>query len=49
VPVDGFFEWKATRARVRSSPWIRTFTIITTDASELVADIHDRMPVIVPP
>jgi putative SOS response-associated peptidase YedK len=28
---------------------IRTFCIITTDASALVADIHDRMPVILPP
>jgi putative SOS response-associated peptidase YedK len=26
--------------------WIRTFAIITTDANALVADIHDRMPVI---
>ena len=26
--------------------WRRTFAIITTDANELVADIHDRMPVI---
>ena len=25
------------------------FAIITTDANELVADIHDRMPVIVLP
>ena len=29
--------------------WIRTFAIITTDANELVADIHDRMPVILAP
>jgi putative SOS response-associated peptidase YedK len=29
-----------------SSEWIRTFAIITTDANELVSDIHDRMPVI---
>ncbi|MEX0716316.1 MAG: SOS response-associated peptidase [Planctomycetaceae bacterium] len=27
---------------------IESFTIITTDANELVADIHDRMPVILP-
>ncbi len=26
--------------------WIRTFAIITTDANELVAEIHDRMPLI---
>jgi putative SOS response-associated peptidase YedK len=29
-----------------SGEWIRTFAIITTDANALVADIHDRMPVI---
>src|SRR5438552_15719748 len=29
-----------------SGEWIRTFAIVTTDANELVADIHDRMPVI---
>ena len=27
----------------------RTFAIITTDANELVAEIHDRMPLILPP
>jgi putative SOS response-associated peptidase YedK len=29
-----------------SGEWLRTFAIITTDANELVADIHDRMPLI---
>ncbi len=28
---------------------VRTFAIITTDANELVAEIHDRMPVILAP
>ena len=32
-----------------SGEWIRTFAIITTDANELVAQIHDRMPAILPP
>jgi putative SOS response-associated peptidase YedK len=32
-----------------SGEWIRSFAIITTDANELVADIHDRMPVILAP
>ncbi len=75
VPVDGFFEWKAIKGRIRqpyaiamqdgapfaiagiwenwkepaSDEWIRTFAIITTDANELVADIHDRMPLILAP
>ena len=29
--------------------WMRTFAIITTDANELVAEIHDRMPLILAP
>jgi putative SOS response-associated peptidase YedK len=29
--------------------WVRTFAIITTDANPLVAEIHDRMPAILPP
>ena len=28
---------------------IRTFAIVTTDANELVAEIHDRMPLIIAP
>jgi putative SOS response-associated peptidase YedK len=32
--------------RTRLPGDIRTFAIITTDANELVADIHDRMPII---
>jgi putative SOS response-associated peptidase YedK len=29
-----------------SGDWVRTFAIITTDANALVANIHDRMPLI---
>jgi hypothetical protein len=29
-----------------SGEWVRTFAIITTDANDLVGDIHDRMPLI---
>jgi putative SOS response-associated peptidase YedK len=32
-----------------SGDWIRTSAIITTDSNELVAEIHDRMPVILAP
>ena len=28
--------------------WERTFTIVTTDANSVVAEVHDRMPVILP-
>jgi putative SOS response-associated peptidase YedK len=32
-----------------SGEWIRTFAVITTDANELVVEIHDRMPLILAP
>ena len=32
-----------------SGEWVRTFAIITTDANELVAEIHDRIPLIIAP
>ena len=32
-----------------SGEWLRTFAVITTDSNELVAQIHDRMPVILAP
>jgi putative SOS response-associated peptidase YedK len=31
-----------------SGEWLRTCTIVTTTANELVAPVHDRMPVILP-
>ena len=37
--------WK----RPGSEDWVRTFCVITCPANDLVADIHDRMPVIIPP
>jgi putative SOS response-associated peptidase YedK len=43
--IGGIWEnWKDPASR----EWIRTFAIITTDANELVSDIHDRMPLILP-
>lgn len=35
-------------AKANGEP-IESFTIITTDANELLVEIHDRMPVILPP
>jgi putative SOS response-associated peptidase YedK len=46
VGVAGLWEnWQEPQ----SGKWIRTFVIITTDANDLVADIHNRMPVILSP
>jgi putative SOS response-associated peptidase YedK len=42
--LGGLWEnWKDPRSGV----WVRTFAIITTNANELVAEIHDRMPLII--
>ena len=35
--------------RRQPGEWQRTFTIVTTDANELLAHYHDRMPVILSP
>jgi putative SOS response-associated peptidase YedK len=41
--------WESWRDKSQpDAPAMETFTIITTDASEAVAAIHDRMPVILP-
>jgi putative SOS response-associated peptidase YedK len=39
--------WENWRQPQRGE-WIRTFTIITVPANELVAQIHDRIPLILP-
>ena len=74
LPVDGFYEWKATKhgkqpyaiAMKDRSPfgiaalwenwrdpssreWVRTFVLLTTRATQLIAPIHDRMPAILNP
>jgi len=33
----------------KEDEWVRTFTILTTQPNELVAPLHDRMPVILAP
>jgi putative SOS response-associated peptidase YedK len=44
--IGGIWEnWREPQSR----EWIRTFAIITTPANELVAEVHDRMPLILPP
>ena len=46
IGIGGLWEnWKDPT----SGEWIRTFVVITTDANELVAEIHDRMPLILAP
>ena len=44
MALAGLWEnWKAPDGQ-----WVRTCTIITTQANELIAPLHDRMPVILP-
>jgi putative SOS response-associated peptidase YedK len=41
--IGGIWEnWK----NPASGDWVRTFAIITTAANEMMAEIHDRMPLI---
>jgi putative SOS response-associated peptidase YedK len=40
--------WEAWK-RPGTDDWVRTFAVITCPANELMAQIHGRMPVIVPP
>lgn len=35
--------------RPDTGDWVRTFAVVTCRANDLVAEIHDRMPVIIPP
>jgi putative SOS response-associated peptidase YedK len=40
--------WENWR-RPDTAEWVRTFAVITCPANALMAQIHDRMPVIIPP
>ncbi|MGH9013933.1 MAG: SOS response-associated peptidase [Acidimicrobiia bacterium] len=40
--------WKDPKAEGEDEGWLRSCAIVTTDANDLLAPIHDRMPVILP-
>jgi putative SOS response-associated peptidase YedK len=45
MALAGLWEnWKSP-----AEEWVRSFTIVTTTPNALCAEIHDRMPVILPP
>lgn len=41
--------WSAWRPKDKPEQRLETFTIVTTEPSDKVRDLHDRMPVILPP
>jgi putative SOS response-associated peptidase YedK len=74
VPIDAFFEWKASDGArepyaiamqdrwpfglaalwenwrdPKTQEWLRTFTIVTVPANDLLREIHPRMPAILSP
>lgn len=51
LPMAGLYEWWRDRTREDSDPeaWRLTCTIITTDATDALGRIHDRMPMTVAP
>jgi putative SOS response-associated peptidase YedK len=50
IALAGLWEvWKPRETADDPSTWLRSCTIITGEPNELVAPIHDRMPVMLPP
>jgi putative SOS response-associated peptidase YedK len=45
----GLYEWWYNKTKERDDPeaWLLTGTIITTSATDAVARIHDRMPLVI--
>ena len=50
LAMAGLWElWKPKETEDDPSTWVRSCTIITGDPNEVIAPIHDRMPVMLPP
>ncbi|MFZ0323835.1 MAG: SOS response-associated peptidase [Actinomycetes bacterium] len=49
LAMAGLYEWWHDPSRDKEDPdsWLLTTTVITTDADETVAHIHDRMPLLI--
>lgn len=45
----GVFEFWRDPSRVGKDPWLTTCTIITTDSTDAVGHLHDRMPMTIAP
>lgn len=50
IALAGLWElWKPKESEDDASTWVRSCTIITGDPNDLIAPVHDRMPVLLPP
>ena len=50
LALAGLWEmWKPKETEDDPSTWVRSCTIITGEPNDLIASIHDRMPVLLPP
>jgi putative SOS response-associated peptidase YedK len=50
VPMAGLYEfWRDPNAPVDADPWLWSCTVITTEATDDLGRIHDRMPMLVEP
>ncbi|GAA1755564.1 SOS response-associated peptidase [Agromyces humatus] len=51
IAFAGLYSWWRDKSKADDDPdrWVLTATIITTDATGELADIHDRIPVMLPP
>jgi putative SOS response-associated peptidase YedK len=50
LALAGLWEmWKPKETEDDPSTWVRSCTIITGEPNDLIAQIHDRMPVLLPP
>jgi putative SOS response-associated peptidase YedK len=50
LPMAGLFEfWRDPDARADTDPWLWSCTVITTEATDDLGRLHDRMPMLVEP
>lgn len=49
LPMAGLYEWWRDPGDGPDAPWVLTYTIITTSSTDALGQIHDRMPMTVPP
>ena len=49
LPMAGLYEWWRDPNGGPDAPWVLTYTIITTSSTDELGQIHDRMPMTVPP